>query len=121
MRPRVRWRVRDGFDVDGDPAGAGCRKRLHEVVGVRHHQVDVQRQLGEPAHRRAQARPERQVGHEVSVHDVEVQQVGPGGLDGAHLVRDPGEVAREQRGGDALGRNPSVRNLFLICPVLNSI
>ena len=37
----------------------------------------------------------------MTVHDVEVQPVGTGGLDRADLLVEPAEVRREQRRGDA--------------------
>ena len=34
------------------------------------------------------------------VHDVEMQHVRPGRIHGAHLVREPGEIGRQDGGED---------------------
>jgi len=44
--------------------------------------------------------PDRDVGHEVSVHDVHMDPVGAGRVDGAHLLAELGEVGGEDGRGD---------------------
>ena len=44
--------------------------------------------------------PEGEVGHEVAVHDVDMDPVGAGRVDGAHLLAKPREVGGEDGGGD---------------------
>ena len=44
--------------------------------------------------------PDRQIGHEMVVHDVDVDPVGAGLIDRMHFIAEPGEVRGEDRGGD---------------------
>ncbi len=60
------------------------------------------------AQRLAHHRAEGEGGHVMVVHHVEVDPVGAGGDDGLHLVAQPGEVGREQAGGDAEGAGHAV-------------
>ncbi len=38
------------------------------------------------------AGPDRDVRHEMPVHDIDMDPVGAGGVDGAHFFPEPGEV-----------------------------
>ncbi len=50
-------------------------------------------------------RAEGDVGDEMTVHDVEVDPVGAGGVDGGDLGAQPGEIGGQDGGGDAQGLN----------------
>src|SRR5205814_386537 len=52
-----------------------------------------------------------QVRDEVAVHHVDVQPVGAGPLDGRHLLAEPGEVGRQDRGCYVGHGSSSVRTL----------
>jgi len=78
-----------GLQMNGDSVGAGCRERLEQRPGVGHHQVNVQRQIGQPADRGAQPRAEGEIGDEDPVHHVEVDQVCPCRHNGCNLLADP--------------------------------
>src|SRR5207302_9880766 len=65
-----------------------------------HHQVRLERKLGHAAHRLEDRRTHGQVGHEVAVHDVDLDPVGAAGLRLRHLVAQPEEVGRKDRGDD---------------------
>ena len=75
-------------------AGLGVLRR--PPVGVFDHQVTVERQRGVLEQRLDDGQAEREVGHEVVVHDIHVQPVRDGG-DRGGLVGEPGKV----RGQDA--------------------
>ena len=69
-----------GLDVEGDAARAGLGVAGRPAVRVLDHQVAVERQragLRQPLDDR---QPEREVGHEVVVHDVDVHPVGAGAI-----------------------------------------
>src|SRR6185437_1691378 len=53
---------------------------------------------GVRSQRRDNRRPKRDVGHEMSVHHVEMDPVGAGGGDRAHLLAELGEIRRQDRG-----------------------
>ena len=59
--------------------------------------MHVQRQIGRAAdglhHRNANA----QIGHEMAVHNVDVQAPFTGLFDAANLLAEPGKIARQQR------------------------
>ena len=83
--------------LDGLRAGGG--ERLEVEVGAGKHQVDVAVQAwGGTAAQRHDVWPERKVGHEVGVHDVEVQGVGARCLGAADLIREGSVVCRQERG-----------------------
>ena len=96
--PEQRRRVAE-LHVHAAQVGARLRELLEPEPRVGHHQVAVQEQVGVPADRRDHGRPDRQVGHEMPVHQVHVEPValGPDPLD---LLREHGVVGREDRGGE---------------------
>jgi hypothetical protein len=46
-------------------------------------------------------RAQRQVGDEVTVHDIDVDKVGRGALDGLDFFGEPAKVSREDGGSNA--------------------
>ena len=83
------------FPVDEKRIGAGLGKFVEEKIRVRNHQVRFQRQARHGPQRLHDRRAHRNVGHEVSVHDIDVDPVGPGLLRLGHLLAQTGEVSRE--------------------------
>ena len=79
------------------PASANA---VDEAGRRRDHQVDVERLLRVRADGAHDRRADGDVGHEVAVHDVDVDPVGAGGIDGADLLAERGEVGGENRRGD---------------------
>ena len=69
----------DGFaqlDVDVDLIRAGLGERLQEDLRLGAHQVRVEEQLRQRTERPHHRRAEGEIGHEMAVHDVQVQPVG---------------------------------------------
>jgi hypothetical protein len=62
--------------------------------------MDVERQRGRLAHELDHRWAEGEVGHEVAVHHVDVDPIGAGVADRAHLLGEPAEVGAEDRGRD---------------------
>jgi hypothetical protein len=91
--------IGNGFDVHRDEVSA----RLGELREIRRrvggHQVTVETQASVGTERCDNRDTERDVRHEVTVHDVEVEKIGAP-LDGRHLFRQTAEVRRQQRRGD---------------------
>ena len=89
------------------PASAYAGAQRSGSVIIRCTSNGMRGRLAQALHHR---QPDRQVGHEVVVHHVDVQPVGRA-LDGAHLVGEVGEVGGEDaRGDDRRWRpRPSVR------------
>jgi hypothetical protein len=84
--------VRDSLDVDRYSVRPSLDKGLHQSVRVRHHEVHIEWQFREAAHRRAHRRSEGEVGDEVTIHHVEVEKIRTGHLDGANLVGDVSQI-----------------------------
>ena len=54
---------------------AGIREAREQDTGVVDHQMAVEEQVGARSQRRDDGRADREVGHEVPVHHVDVQEV----------------------------------------------
>src|SRR5262245_8200677 len=92
--------MRARLDVDGDLVGAGGREIGQVALGLHDHQVDIEGQAGSLTDRLYHHGADREVRHEPAVHDVDVEQVGPGGLDLGDIVGEGSEVCGEDRGRD---------------------
>ena len=78
----------------------GFGEGVEERIDRRDHQVNVERLLGVRPKRLHDTGADGEVGHEMAVHDVDVDPVGPGLIDRAHFLAEPGEVGGEDGGGD---------------------
>ena len=88
--------MRQHFDVHRHHRGARLHERVDVAIRVRDHQVDVERHLGDPLERLHDRRADRDVRHEMAVHDVDVNQIGAAALDGGDGVcRAPRSRPRE--------------------------
>ena len=94
------------LDVDGGLRMKG--EDVHAQIGVlgdvalrlHHHQVYVERRVGEPPEGPDQRRTEGQVRHESAIHDVDVQPLRAARQRRLHLLAQPAEVGGEQAGRD---------------------
>ena len=88
-----------GLDMDLDRLRTSRGELLEVKVGTRHHQVDVAVEVRCGALReRHDIRAERQVRHEVRIHDVEMQGLRAGHLRPQDLIPQPPEIGRQKRG-----------------------
>ena len=97
--------------MNGQDIGSGIHEVAEITVGLGDHQMDVYRsavprgnRLKGPDDHRAGG----DVGHEMAVHDVDVEIVGPGGEDFLHLRAETSEIGREYGRGEM---NPHARQL----------
>ncbi len=86
MRPR--------FRMHGDHVGAGFREGLEIGIAGRDHQMHVERLVGMRPERLHHVRADGDIGHEMPVHDIDMDPVGAGRVDRAHLLAELGEVGR---------------------------
>ena len=86
--------------VDAHQVGPGFGEVGDEGVGVFDHHVAVEGQPGDGAEGLDHGRPEGDVGHEVAVHDVDVEEGGSAAFGRGDLVGEMGEV----RGEDGCGQ-----------------
>ena len=82
--------------MDGDRIGARLDENLDVLLRLADHQVRVERQLGDLAHRFENRHAHRKIRHEVAVHHIEVEQVGARTLDRANLVAETREIGGQQ-------------------------
>ncbi len=80
--------------------GAGLGEGFEIRIAGRDHQMHVERLFGVRPDRFDDIRPERNVGHEMTVHDVDMDPVGARGIDRAHLLAQFREIGGEDRRGD---------------------
>jgi hypothetical protein len=62
------------------------------MIGMLDHQMHVERQLRQFAHRPDYRRAKGNIVDEMAIHDVEMKPVGPGFFDAADFVGELGEV-----------------------------
>ena len=84
------------LDVHDAAVGTGVGEVAEQHPGVVDHEVAVEEEVGVLAERAHHDGPDREVGHEVAVHHVDVDEVGDVG-DPLHLRREVGEVGRQDR------------------------
>jgi hypothetical protein len=85
------------FPVDQERIGPGLRKLVDKKIGVRDHQVRLQRQMRRPPQRSDDRCSHGNVGHEMSIHHVHVDAIRAGTLSLGHLIAQVGEIGREDR------------------------
>lgn len=102
--PNVRERavqVWQDFSVHRDDGRAGLGECIQVTVGIGDHQVYVERQLRHPVKGGDDGHPDRDIGHEMTVHDIDVDEVGPACLDARDRLGEAREVGRQNRRRDA--------------------
>ena len=92
--------VRAGFHVHGDDVGPRFGEGLKIGIARRDHEVHVEHLGGVRAQRLHHVGADRDVGYEMAVHDIDVDPVGAGLIDGAHLLAELGEIGSEDRRSD---------------------
>ena len=92
--------MRAGFGMHGDDIGSRCGKGFDIDIDRADHQMDVERLGGVRAQRLHHHRPDREVGHEMPVHHIDMDPVRPGCVNRPHLFAQPREVGRENRRRD---------------------
>ena len=90
-----------GLVVDADPVGSGIGKRGDEVVGILDHEVAIEGQACGLAQALDDRRAEGDVGDEVAVHDVDMDDGSATAFGCGNLVGEVREVGG-QDGGEQL-------------------
>ena len=85
-------KVGAGLGMDADKVGPGSGKGRDHQVGGLDHEVDIQLQGAGPAAGLHNDGAVGNIGNELSVHDIDVDPLGIGGLDIFKLLFQPGEV-----------------------------
>ena len=92
--------VRQYFDVHRQHRRAGVGECLDVAIRIRDHEMDVERHRGDAFDGSNDRRPDRDVRHEMTVHHVDVNQVGAASLGCRDRVAEGGEVGGEDRRRD---------------------
>ena len=83
--------------------GARLDERARVAVRLLDHQVHLDRQPRQLAHRLHHVRPEREVGDEMAVHHVDVDDIDLRLFHPLHLLLQLAEIGGKQAGGEADG------------------
>src|ERR1041384_5141349 len=83
-----------GLGVKGEPRRARRREVVDVALRLHHHEMDVEREAGEPAHRLDDRRAEGEGRYEAAVHHIHVHPLGAAPLDGGGPT--PGRPSREE-------------------------
>jgi hypothetical protein len=89
--------MRQHLDVHRDHRGARVREGVEVAIRIRDHQVHVERHRRDPLDGCDDGRADRDVRHEVAVHDIHVDQIRAASLDrgdGVASGRPTGSKAR---------------------------
>src|SRR5208283_2123465 len=89
--------VPDGLLVHRNPIGPCFGKCRNEFVGILDHQMTIERRLGNLPQRLHYRRTEGEIGDEMSIHNVDMDDAGATFLGGAYLLAETGEVRRKNR------------------------
>ena len=81
--------------MEREDGGARVGEWLNKPLRLDDHEVHVERQRGAPAHRLDDLRAEREIRHELAIHDVDVNPVGAAGLAHRDLVAQASEVGAQ--------------------------
>ena len=95
-----------GLGVEGEDVGARVGVLGDVLLRPLDHQVDVEGTVGEPPERPDHRRAEREVGHEVPVHHVDVDPLGAAGDGLLELLAQPAEVGAQHARRDPRAHRP---------------
>ena len=93
--------MRPGFGMHGDAVGAGLGEGLQIGIDRRDHQMHVERLFGVGPQRLHHRRADGDVGHEMAVHHIDMDEIGARRLDRLDLGAQPREIGRQDRRRDA--------------------
>ncbi len=80
--------------------GPILNKRFSIASGIGEHQVDIKKGIGRPVECPGDVRPERDIGHEVAVHNVQMQPVSPCRDHSAGIIGQSAKITSEHGCGN---------------------
>jgi len=86
--------VHASFLVHRNPTRARLCKRRNEIVRILDHQMAIERHFRDLSQRSYDRRSHRDVGHEVSIHDIDVDYTAAPRDGGTNLLRQPCKISR---------------------------
>src|SRR5579883_2668096 len=100
-----------GFVMDADPVCSGVSKCRDVLVWIFDQQVAVKRQICGFAKRLDHRRPERDVGNEVTIHHIHMDDAAAAALCRCDLVGKAGKISRKYGGNQLNHDKASVSSL----------
>ena len=85
------------FLVDDEMIGARHGEGFKIALGLLYHQMHIERFSSVAPHRLDDHRPETDIWDESAIHDIEVNPVGAGAIDGANFFGEMAEIRRQNR------------------------
>ncbi len=85
--------------MNGKDIGAGGGKLRNVTVGVFDHQMHVEGEVRHLAQGGNHRWADGDVGHEMTIHDIDMQIIGAAGCKGAYFLAETGEVGGEDGRG----------------------
>ena len=83
------------FRMKGDEIGTGVGELADQTIDRRHHEMHIDRRANpEIAQRLAHHRSDGEIGDEMIVHHIKVDQIRAGAEDRRHIVAEASEVGR---------------------------
>src|SRR5947209_8704449 len=110
--------------MNSDRICAGFDKARNKMIGLLDHEMHVERQVGLFTDKTDNRRTEGDVVHEMAIHDVAMDPIGPRLFDLADFLAQAGEVGGQDRGVNdeakrMLGRTPS--NIVAVRPLKDGV
>ena len=93
--------MRPGFGMHRDAVGAGLGEGFQIGIHRRDHQMHVERLFGVGPKRLHHRRSDGDVGHEMAVHHIDMDEIGARRLDRLDLRAQPGKIGRQDRRRDS--------------------
>jgi hypothetical protein len=98
-----------GLGMEGEHVCAGVGKLGKIPLRPLHHQMHVERPVGQLPERTDERRSKRQVGDEVAVHHIYVDPLGSAGHRALDLFLEPAEIGTQHTGRNPHGHGASSR------------
>ena len=86
--------------MDDQHLAASLDIQVREFVRLFDHEVSFERPVGPVANRGDDVGSERKVGHETAIHDIELETIDTGLVEGDDLVAEAAEVSGKNRWDD---------------------
>ncbi len=92
--------VRYRFLMDSNDIGAGLGERIDIEIGILDHQVYIERLVSDFTQGIDHQRADGDVWDEMTVHDINVNVIGAGAVNGLNIFTKTGKIGGKDRWGD---------------------
>ena len=92
--------MRASLGMNNETTATGVDIALSQNIRCEHHQVGLKRLVGVFAGRGDDVGSKGEVGNELSVHDVPLEEINASGIEGLNFGSELRKIAGQDRGGD---------------------